>query len=349
MNLFLPKWLSLSFLILLLSGTIVGLYWFNTKLVLISNMNPIIADNWHLLREKIETLTEDPEPIIMYFVGDIMLDRGVRQSVIDNYNGDYHLFLENLNYLKTGDIVFGNLEGPVSDQGWNLGNLYSFRMEPIVLQVLADLGFNVLSVANNHMGDWGREAFGDTLNRLNQSNILAVGGGLVSEATQIKIFEINGVKIGFLALTDIGPTWLKATTEERGMLWANNPTRSEIIAEGAKEVDILITSFHFGEEYQERSNWRQRFLAREAIEAGADLVIGHHPHVIQEAEWYQDGFIIYSLGNFVFDQYFSTETMTGLVLKVTVDPTTKKIEGISGHLSTQAQDYQPPFLDLADL
>ncbi|MFW5853283.1 MAG: CapA family protein [Patescibacteria group bacterium] len=347
MNFFLPKWLSVSVLILLLAGVIGGVYWYNTQSFLKTDFSQATVGNWHLLKDKLTIDEPSGQEIIMYFVGDVMLDRGVRQSVMNNYDGDYDLFLQNLSYLNSADIVFGNLEGPVSDQGQNLGNLYSFRMEPVALEALARVGFNVLSVANNHMGDWGREAFEDTLDRLEALNILAVGGGRSEDVQAVKILEIEGVKIGFLAFTDIGPWWLQPTETEAGMLWANHPDRNNIIKNGATETDILIVSFHFGQEYQERSTWRQRALSREAIEAGADLVIGHHPHVIQEAEWYQDGFIIYSLGNFIFDQYFSAETMEGLVLKVVLDSATKTIKGITGHLSTQTKDYQPPFLDLA--
>ncbi len=257
------------------------------------------------------------QSVKLYFVGDIMLDRGVRRSVINNGQGDYNFIFQNLDWLREGDIVFGNLEGPASDQGRDLGSLYSFRMDPSVISVLRDYGFNVLSLANNHAGDWGREAFVDTIERLQTAGIKHPGGHFNQTLAETPaVIRIDGVDYGFLAFSDVGPAWLRVQSEAPGILLASDSRLETIIRNATSKVDVLIVSFHFGEEYESLPNARQQALARQAVDAGAKIVVGHHPHVIQPVEVYNGGLIAYSLGNFIFDQYFSPETMEGLVLEV---------------------------------
>jgi len=141
-----------------------------------------------------ETIDNDKKnngkEISFTFVGDIMLDRGVENSVYKNGNGDFSFIFENVDFLEKSDITFGNLEGPASDKGKDLGNLYSFRMNPLILKLLKDVGFDVLSVANNHSADWGEDAFVDTLNRIKLNGIVYTGGGLnKDDAESLKIIE----------------------------------------------------------------------------------------------------------------------------------------------------------------
>ena len=261
---------------------------------------------------------KEPDFVTLFFGGDMMLDRGVKNSVMKNFNGDYSMMFKNvIPLIKKADIAFANLEGPASDQGQDRRNLYSFRMNPSVIPVLKSAGFNVLSVANNHAGDWGRDAFADTLARLKENEIQYIGGGVNStEAENPVIIEKYGMKIGYLAFTDVGPDWLKTNETQAGVLLANNPRFAEIVKNAATKCDYLIVSFHFGEEYKKVHNSRQEYLAHSAIDNGAKIVIGHHPHVSQDTEVYKDGFIAYSLGNFIFDQYFSADTMQGMLLEM---------------------------------
>lgn len=257
-----------------------------------------------------------PEEIKMAFVGDIMLDRGVKQSVTKNFGGKYERLFEKMPFLAKYDLLFGNLEGPVSDVGEDRRNLYSFRMNPSTLSTLKDAGFDALSIANNHIGDWGHSAFFDTLTRLNNLEIKAVGGGVnLEDAEQPKIIEKNGMRIGFLGFTDVGPNDMEATKKEPGILLASDPRFAEIITKASHDLDALVVSIHFGDEYKP-ANSRQKYLSRLAIDSGAKFVIGHHPHVVQDIEAYEDGLIAYSLGNFIFDQYFSKETMQGMLLEI---------------------------------
>jgi poly-gamma-glutamate synthesis protein (capsule biosynthesis protein) len=261
-----------------------------------------------------------PDYVSLGFAGDIMLDRGVRNSVVKNFGGDYSKLFDNLDILKKFDIFFANLEGTASDQGADRHNLYSFRMDPAVVPALAGAGVDILSVASNHVGDWGRPAYIDTLARLTENETAYAGGGATeSSAEQPTVIEKNGMRIGYLAFTDKGPDWMAATATEPGVLLASNPNFDQIVQNAMKQVDYLVVSFHFGEEYQTTHNARQTQLAHEAIDDGAKIVIGAHPHVVEETEVYKDGFIAYSLGNFIFDQPFSANTMQGMILELNLN------------------------------
>ena len=264
---------------------------------------------------------KDPNFVTLSFAGDIMLDRGVRNSVVKNFNNDYSALFAKTKELpeimKKSDIFFANLEGTASDQGIDRKNLYSFRMDPGVIPALKGAGISILSLANNHIGDWGRIAFIDTLARLKENEILYTGGGNNKEEAQTPtIIEKYGMKIGFLGFSDVGPDYMAADAEKSGILLANDPDFDEIIKKGSAQVDYLIVSFHFGAEYQAKHNTRQENLARKAIDNGAKIVIGHHPHVIEDTEVYKNSFIAYSLGNFVFDQSWSKPTMQGMILEI---------------------------------
>ncbi|KKR67281.1 MAG: hypothetical protein UU10_C0049G0002 [Parcubacteria group bacterium GW2011_GWF1_40_6] len=276
--------------------------------------------NW--VEEKVGTPDiKDPNFVMLAFAGDIMLDRGVESSVIRNFGGNYSALFEKEKKLseifKKADIAFANLEGPASDQGADQKNLYSFRMDPSVIPALKGAGISILSVANNHVGDWGRLAYADTLARLKENEIFYTGGGQNKEESETPvIIEKYGMKIGYLAFSDVGPNWMEAGVDKAGLLLTNNPRFDEIIFTASKQVDYLVVSFHFGDEYKEKHNARQEYLAHKAIDDGAKIVIGHHPHVTEDTEIYKNGFIAYSLGNFIFDQSWSKPTMQGMILEI---------------------------------
>ena len=265
------------------------------------------------------------------FVGDIMLDRGVKYFVNRDFNGDYNeLFVKVGPQLRGYDLLFGNLEGSISDKGIDGGGLYSFRFDPKVLPVLKKAGFDIFSVANNHSFNWGEAAFADNLRLLSSAGMDYVGGGLSgAEAYQEKVINIDGIKIAFLAFSDFRAGGLNPTSTIPGMAVISEEEVQKSITQARPVADLVVVSSHFGEEYQAEPNNYQRKYANLAIDAGADLVVGHHPHVVQALEQYKGKYIIYSLGNFIFDQYFSTETMQGGLLEVEVNPNTKKIEKVT--------------------
>ncbi len=285
------------------------------------------------------TSPPQPKKTTIMFVGDIMLDRNVKNSVVKNFGGDFSKLFEHATYLRAPDITFANLEGPVSDRGQDKRNLYSFRMDPEVIPVLKDAGFDIFSFANNHVGDWGREAFDDTRARLTREGLRYTGAGDTKQAAATPtIIEKNGTRFGFLGFTDVGPEWLAATDTSGGILLASDPDFNAIIQNAAREVDVLITSFHWGVEYIEHTA-RQTDLAHRAIDNGATLVVGHHPHVMEATEDYRGGYIVYSLGNYIFDQAFSDETMEGMVFSATFNG--DRIEHVDQNVHRLNRFFQP--------
>jgi poly-gamma-glutamate capsule biosynthesis protein CapA/YwtB (metallophosphatase superfamily) len=262
----------------------------------------------------------------LIFVGDIMLSRGIGEIMEKNKNWHYP-FIEIGETLKGADLTFGNLEGPISKNGTNMGSIYSFRADPRTIEGLAYSGFDVLSVANNHIWDYGAPAFEDTLQILNGNGMSPVGGGFsFDEAHSVVVRDVKGTKIAFLAYTNLLPGSLGSKECKRCVAF---PTKEQIVIDIEKaktEGDIVVVSFHWGDEYKTIHNSYQETFAHTAIDAGADLIIGHHPHVIQDTEKYGGGYIAYSLGNFVFDQNFSKETQSGMMLVVTVKD--KKVDNI---------------------
>jgi len=290
--------------------------------------------------EEQNNIINTPKQTSLVFLGDMMFDRGVETSAKNNFNGNYNRFFDNLEGLKDADILFANLEGPVSETGNNVGSIYSFRMNPDVLIAIKNAGFDIVSFANNHVGDWNVNAFQDTLARLEDNGILKTGAGVnKTDAENPTIIEKNNVKFGFLGFSDVGPAWMKATNYNAGILLANDPQYSEIIQNAKAKVDVLIVSIHFGDEYKKIHNSRQEYLAHTAIDSGADLIIGHHPHVVEDTEEYKGKPIVYSLGNFIFDQYFSKDTMQGMLYKVIFED--KKIVNTESRILFLNKKYQP--------
>jgi len=267
------------------------------------------------------------EEITLMLVGDIMLDRGVEYMVEKYDDGDFKFpFLKIADELKKADILFGNLEGPISDKGTKVGSIYSFRNDPKAIEGLSYAGFDVISLANNHAFDYGREALEDTFLRLKTAGIDYVGAGFnegeaYGGSTPV-IKEIEGTKIGFLAYTNLGPETWKATERNSGIAWINENDFEKIkkdIENAKSQADILIVSLHSGEEYLSELTQFQIEFSKAAIDSGANIIIGHHPHDIQRNEKYKDCWIFYSLGNFVFDQAFSEKTMQGQIVEVLIE------------------------------
>lgn len=286
--------------------------------------------------------------ITIFAVGDIMLDRGVEYMINKEGKGDFKFpFLRIARDLKKADILMGNLEGPISERGTKVGSIHSFRMDPQVIEGLKYAGFDVLSLANNHAVDYGRFALKDTMDILKDNGIDYLGAGLdEKEAFSVKVREVRGQKIGFLAYTDLGSPALQAKEGYMGLAWVGGEDIERVkkeIREVKSEVDILIISLHSGEEYASDPNDFQQDFSRACIDAGADIVIGHHPHVVQKIEEYEGGWIAYSLGNFVFDQGFSEETMKGLLLEIKI--INGKIEEINPKEFKISQVFQPYFED----
>lgn len=257
------------------------------------------------------------ETMTLIFVGDIMLDDGPGRTIAQG--GDpLAAFVD---VLAQADYVVGNLECPVATRGEPLANkIFTFRAHPRVMPILAGR-FDALSVANNHSGDYGQAAFVETLDHLGNSGIKAFGGGRnLSEAHQALFVERRGVRIALLAYNEFKPRSFEAGADWPGIAWSeDSQVIADIRAARVAGADLVIPFMHWGWERETQPTDRQRQLARTMIDAGAEVVIGSHPHVTQGVEYYRGKLIVYSLGNFVFDGFKTPETTTGWLLRLTVD------------------------------
>lgn len=281
------------------------------------------------------------KPIHLAFVGDIMLSRQIGK-IIDAHDPTYPFILVEP-YIKRADIAFGNLENPVSTKGLSQGSVYSFRAKPETLEGLKFAGFDVMSIANNHMFDWGGEAFTDTMDHLSSESIEFVGGAKKIEETKIPVvFQKAGEKICYLAYTEFASQGTPRGVQ--GMAFLNTRSVvSDIDSANNHGCSIIVISLHWGNEYEVQASPEQKKVAQAFIDAGAKVVIGHHPHVLQEIEKYKDGLIAYSLGNFVFDQNFSEDTRKSAILNVYIKD--GKITSFETVPIRFTKDFQPELVD----
>jgi len=222
-----------------------------------------------------------------------------------------------------------------------VGSKYSFRTEPEAIPALAQSGFDVMSIANNHIWDWGKDAFLDTITILDQNNIKHIGGGVdFNTAHSPVLIERNGIIFAYLGYSKLVPTFLQASTSVPSVAYPSVENIQNDIANARNlGAEVIVVSFHWGTEYETEHDAEQERLAHVAIDAGALIVVGHHPHVGQEIEKYKDGLIVYSLGNFIFDQNFSEDTRKGLVVEVVIED--GKIKSYKPIEIKFTKDYQP--------
>lgn len=218
------------------------------------------------------------------------------------------------------DFVCGNIEAPLIDND-NSHNM-AFAGNATFAQFLKSVGVNILSVANNHILEYGFEGFTQTLTNLRKNNIVSIGH-LDKGVSQLRVIEKNSSRIGIVAYNDVHDIELKDTYS---YLSDSNIDfdleRFELV-----DVDYKIASVHWGwrEEYINYPSYQTIQSARKMVDKGFDIIVGHHPHVVQPIEIYKDKLIIYSLGNFLFDMLWSENVRSGLAVKVFLSKITRKI------------------------
>lgn len=273
-----------------------------------------------------------------------MLSRGVADMIRRRHDPDFP-FARVQAFLRRGDIVFGNLECAMTPGRRILPHEMVFRANPDLAPVLRRAGFNILSLANNHSPNFGPRGLLNTMRALRQAGIRWAGAGPDAAAAAAPAsLTIGGQRFVFLAYNspDVVPAFYAAGPQHAGTNFMNIPRMQAAVRAAKRQGGFVIVSMHAGVEYHARANRAQVDFAHAAIDAGADLVIGHHPHVIENAERYHGKYIFYSLGNFIFDQMWSRATRLGLVVEAWVR------EGQVTRLRLRAvwiRDYaQPAFL-----
>ena len=247
------------------------------------------------------------EPISVATTGDMIFGREVG-TYIDEYGGS--AALEHVaSTLAAADVTIGNVEAPLSDDEsegiWTKDVLLISR--PAGIESLKDGDFTFVSLANNHSMDYGAPALRDTLNALDAAGIKHAGAGMTeAQAEEIAETTVKGKSIAFLSFTDVIPDYFLAHGDEAGVVSAriNMDWACQQVSDAKATHDYVIVAMHWGNEYEDYiTEWQQQTPAHALVDAGADVIWGNHPHVIQGIEFYDGSLIIYSQGDFVFDHY----------------------------------------------
>ncbi len=258
-------------------------------------------------------------PVTLAFTGDVMFGRTVNSHMLDTAANDPYPFTYTGEFLRGFDLTIGNLECVISNLGQPVPKSYNFRGDARAYDRLLNAGFDLVSVANNHSGDYGKDAFLDEFMTLPTRGLTPIGGGKNQQQAHTPIFKtVRDTTIGFLAYDEIDPFSFAATATTPGHAWLTEDALRQDIPAARAGADFVIPFVHWGVEYFTGLTDHQRQLAQVAIDAGADIVIGAHPHVIEPYETYNGKLIVYSLGNFVFDNMYEEVVRRGTILTLTI-------------------------------
>jgi hypothetical protein len=233
-------------------------------------------------------------PVVLLFAGDVTLARHIDTDVGTRVNYVFQKWHE----VGAYDFFMVNLENPITLSDQAEEKEFTFRMHPRYVRTLESARINVVDLANNHIGDYGARGLEDTMRSLDSAGIQHVGAGMyIKQARRPVVLEKEGERIGFLAYAG---GEFAAGSNKPGFAPRYESYVLTDVRRLRNSVDYLVVSFHWGTELSEQPSREQMKLAHDVIDAGADLVVGHHPHTLQGIERYKSGVIAYSLGNFVF-------------------------------------------------
>lgn len=279
------------------------------------------GESQHTAGQQLHVPTKGEDGLILSFVGDIQAS-GKVDELLRRKGFDYPF-----NYAKSlflsDTLTVANLESPITTGGTPEENKeYVYKSDPALAKALTDAGIDAVTLANNHILDHGVQGLRDTIKYLDEQKITRVGAGENErEAFQFKIEERAGKRIALVGVSRVVPkgSW-KAGPQNPGVAEAYDSTRAVAAIKAAREVaDLVVVMAHWGAERADYPNDIQQQLAYLFVDAGADLVIGSHPHVLQGVEMYKGKWIAYSLGNFIFTQSTNEVTWETAVLQVTVN------------------------------
>lgn len=239
----------------------------------------------------------------LLFVGDVMLARNV-EFLMDSEGGAYPFAALPFTAFAAKPLVVGNFEASVPKTHIPTRTMQlDFSVNPAHLRYLSEAGFNYLSLANNHTFDFGSAGYQHTRTALEAANLQPFGSPVRVNHDSVSFVTVSGTKVALIGLHGL-------------VLQPGDPAVAEVLAYAASRSDLQVVYIHWGIEYADTSSPAQQALAAWLVAGGADLIVGHHPHVVQEIDLVHGVPVFYSLGNYIFDQYFSAEVMQGLVLSL---------------------------------
>jgi poly-gamma-glutamate synthesis protein (capsule biosynthesis protein) len=264
------------------------------------------------------SLAQPRDPVVLLFAGDLTLDRHIEQVAGEDPESLFHEW-----NAGPSDLFMVNLEHPITTSDFKVPKEFNFKMHPKYLRALQRAGITVVNAANNHIADFGLAGLEDTMRFLDSVGIRYVGiGRNLQEARRGVIVHLKGWRVGLLGYHGYGR--FSATAMRAGIA----PRVEQYIVEDVRRlrphVDYLVVNFHWGKELALHPDHEQIQLAHRVVDAGADLIVGHHPHVLQGMESYRGATIAYSLGNFVFGGN-ARHTYETAVLKVVLSTAPPKI------------------------
>ncbi|USK73872.1 CapA family protein [Peribacillus frigoritolerans] len=314
----------------------------------------LVITTWMGRAEEVKTVaTKSDQPLTMTMVGDVMMGRYVEE--VTEKHGYEYLFRYVKPYFSNSDYVSGNYEHTALKE--EVSN-YKGADTPIRLnsntsgvEAVKDAGFSVVSLANNHMMDYEEQGLLDTIDEFKSADMhyVGVGSNTAEAKNSIDYADVNGVRVATLGFTDVYGKDAVSKNDKAGLLNSNPDLLFEMIgkARDAKQgnADLVVVNMHWGQEYSTSTTDRQKDLAKAIIDAGADIIIGHHPHVLQSFDVYKDGIIFYSLGNFIFDQGWTRTKDSAMVQyhlandgKATIDVVPLQIEEATPRPATSSID-----------
>lgn len=291
----------------------------------------------------VSSLSAEAGKVVLTVVGDIML-AGNASAALCRQGYEYP-FAATAAILRGSDIALGNLETPIAGKGSEFtAKKYRFKADPKAAAAIRKAGFTVLTLANNHIMDFGAQGLSETFHHLKKERLLFTGAGRnLAEARLPALVEKNGRKIAFLAYSLTYPVEFYAGPARPGAAPGYPQLFLEDIKKAKTRADYVVVSFHWGAEGATSPKSYQVNVARMAVDAGADVVVGHHPHVLQGIERYKGRLILYSLGNYAFCSMSRTAD-TSVMARIVLDRGVREVELFPLNVKNAEVRYQPALL-----
>lgn len=291
----------------------------------------------------VSSLPAEAGKVVLAVVGDIMLAGNASKTL--SRQGYEYPFAATTAILRSADIAVGNLETPIARKGSEFtAKKYHFKADPKAAAAIRKAGFTVLTLANNHIMDFGAQGLTETFHHLKNEQLLFTGAGRnLVEARVPAVVEKKGRKIAFLAYSLTHPVEFYAGPAKPGAAPGYPHFFLEDIKKAKSHADYVVVSFHWGAECATSPKSYQVNVARRAVDAGADVVVGHHPHVLQGIERYKGRLILYSLGNYAFCS-MSRYADTSVIVRIVLDRGVQEVELFPLNVKNTEVLYQPALL-----